>query len=895
MTLWRPPRQRLSQLARYCRLALIVVLGSILLGYALEHVPLAQAIERMLLNGRLQVQANSKAPSDDIVFVANNAWSQQLGQRYQFLGLNRSTLPRGLLAHLVSFLDQQDVRLQVLDVVFKYPNTPWEDRLLVQTLRDAPSVVVAGILEQPLTNTVIAQHAQEFSSYVWVVQHHLAWRLIASPRWLWAANWLPRWQINTVLGMRLLADPEVESRSPQAAQVESADNLPLISSKHWVQSECETTAYNNLYPENFLDELRNKAYPTTYEAPAPVTSSYCRLGPLYGPFLASAHHMGMTQVNYDPIDGKLRSVPLITRGFEGRTYPYLGLKAAAELLDAPRLHYNEKGLYLAGKSFPFITETDGLLPWRNPELGAAREKARAQVRVLHGPVSRQLARLEARVGHPFKTPNDLYWTLYQSSVHPAYFPALAFFTAKPHWQPLDWLAENWAWVEANLALRRLKASPLANPYPVHLARQQLERWHRTTAQQDLNPLDEAETRFWLGGDGHLYRTLPLLSMLAWMQHADVPELQKFTYTIPGVPESGRIDLSNRVVVYGDAIQDVHDTPIGSATYGPEVLANALDGFWHDESWVGPSSWSHNVITWALVGSLAFFIPVLTSQFGLGLAEGLILLFGLITYNTWLFLELLIWAPLFSPLAVGGVGLVGGLSYRYLIQDQEKRQVAQLFGNYVSPQLLETILSNPGEAMEKLKGQRQELSVLFADLKGFTTLVEQQPAEAIAEQLNDFFETVTQVLLRHQGTTDKFIGDAVMAFFGAPVALPNHALSACNAALEIQEAMTAFNHKWTALGRPRFDLSIGISTGPMMVGNLGSKQLKNYTVLGTSVNRGARLETLTRQVPYSILISEATAEQVKEWLAVVYVGEYELKGYDKPQPVYSLEQATGLDE
>src|SRR5207302_1701624 len=156
-------------------------------------------------------------------------------------------------------------------------------------------------------------------------------------------------------------------------------------------------------------------------------------------------------------------------------------------------------------------------------------------------------------------------------------------------------------------------------------------------------------------------------------------------------------------------------------------------------------------------------------------------------------------------------------------------------------------------LAELGGRRREMSVLFSDIRGFTTVTENGEAEDIVAQLNEYFSTMVDVVFRHGGTVDKFVGDMVMALFGAPLDDANHAEHAVDAALEMIDELLKLNEKWTAEGRPSLDIGIGINTGPMIAGNIGSEAIMSYTVIGDAVNLGSRLESLNKQYSTRIII------------------------------------------
>jgi adenylate cyclase len=212
-------------------------------------------------------------------------------------------------------------------------------------------------------------------------------------------------------------------------------------------------------------------------------------------------------------------------------------------------------------------------------------------------------------------------------------------------------------------------------------------------------------------------------------------------------------------------------------------------------------------------------------------------------------------------------------------------VKRLFGRYVSKDVFEHLLADP--SLARLGGQRREMTVLFSDIRGFTTASERGTPEAIVAQLNEYFTAMVEVLFRYQGTLDKFVGDMVMGLFGAPVDDPKHADHAVGAAVEMTAVLDRLNDRWTAEGRPTLDIGIGINSGEMIAGNIGSDTIMSYTVIGDAVNLGARLESLNKDYGTRILISEATRHRLTLAVKTRRIGDVMVKGKTKPVVVHEV--------
>ncbi|MCC7416076.1 MAG: adenylate/guanylate cyclase domain-containing protein [Acidobacteria bacterium] len=245
-----------------------------------------------------------------------------------------------------------------------------------------------------------------------------------------------------------------------------------------------------------------------------------------------------------------------------------------------------------------------------------------------------------------------------------------------------------------------------------------------------------------------------------------------------------------------------------------------------------------------------------------------------------------WLNLTQPVLASSLAVFGGVAYQYLVEGREKRAMKRLFGRYVSKDVYAQLVANPGLA--QLGGRRREMTVLFSDIRGFTTVTERGRAEEIVGMLNEYFTRMVDVVFRRQGTIDKFVGDMVMALFGAPLDDPRHADHAVEAALDMLDALRALNAQWAAEGRVTgLDIGIGINTGPMIAGNIGSEQIMSYTVIGDAVNLGARLESINKQYGTRIIISEATRAQLTGSYQLRPLGDAVVKGRTQPVAIFEV--------
>jgi adenylate cyclase len=212
----------------------------------------------------------------------------------------------------------------------------------------------------------------------------------------------------------------------------------------------------------------------------------------------------------------------------------------------------------------------------------------------------------------------------------------------------------------------------------------------------------------------------------------------------------------------------------------------------------------------------------------------------------------------------------------------------MFSNYVSKSIVEELLKHP-EKLE-LGGEDKNITVLFSDIRGFTTLSEKLTPQSLVSHLNDYLTAMTDIIFKYEGTLDKYVGDEIMAFWNAPVEQQNHPELACMAALEMMQKLKELNEEWTE--DKKLNIGIGLNTGVMTVGNMGSKSRMDYTLMGDSVNLGARLEGTNKIYGTNIIISEYTHENVKDKFICRELDTIRVKGKNKPVQIYEVLDTVG---
>jgi len=257
--------------------------------------------------------------------------------------------------------------------------------------------------------------------------------------------------------------------------------------------------------------------------------------------------------------------------------------------------------------------------------------------------------------------------------------------------------------------------------------------------------------------------------------------------------------------------------------------------------------------------------------------------GIVYY---LFVAKGIWFNLVYPASALFFGYTSQTAYRFFTEERRARDIRKMFSSYVAKRIVDELIRDPSKA--KLGGDRKEITVLFSDIRGFTSFSEKLQPEEVVSLLNEYLGAMTEIVFEYEGTLDKFVGDAIVALWGAPIGQPDHAERACRCALAMIGRLKELQVKWAAEGKHVIDIGIGINTGDMVVGNIGAPGKKmDYTVIGDNVNLGARLESLTRQYNNHIIISEYTYSKVNNIIQVNELGSVTVKGKQQPVVIYDL--------
>ena len=349
-------------------------------------------------------------------------------------------------------------------------------------------------------------------------------------------------------------------------------------------------------------------------------------------------------------------------------------------------------------------------------------------------------------------------------------------------------------------------------------------------------------------------------------------------------------FKDKIVMVGAtaiAIYDIRNTPLSSSGEYPglEIHATVINNiitnnFLKKPKWTTIFDALAIIIIGLFTGMVVRRVGALK---GILFSSSLFILYILITY--WLFMYWGIWVTIIYPLIALVLVYISLTVYRYLSEERERKKIKGAFTHYLSSSVVNELLKHPEKL--KLGGDRKDLSVLFSDIRGFTTIAEGLTPEEVVHLLNEYLTVMTDIVIKNNGLLDKYMGDAIMALYGAPLDLPDHPSRACHSALEMMTELEKLNQKWVAEGKHPIDIGIGINTGPMIVGNMGSVERFDFTAMGDSVNLGSRLEGVNKSYKTNIIISEFTFERVKNDFTCMELDSVRVKGKKRPVKIYSL--------
>ena len=351
-------------------------------------------------------------------------------------------------------------------------------------------------------------------------------------------------------------------------------------------------------------------------------------------------------------------------------------------------------------------------------------------------------------------------------------------------------------------------------------------------------------------------------------------------------------LKDKIVLVGTTapgLQDNRTSPVGDGFPGVEAHANLLSGLLDGKELYKPDyAVGYDVLLLTLVGlTLAFALPLLSAASAILLSASVVLL--LVGVNFWLYVSGGLVFPLAAALAMTAAAFALNMSYGYFVESRSKRELANLFGTYVPPELVDEMVKDPDSY--SMKASNKEMTVMFCDMRGFTKMSEQMEPTQLQALLTGVFSRLTSLIRANRGTIDKYMGDCVMAFWGAPVETSEHAQLAVTAAMQMSLAIKEINDDHRKKGIPEIGIGIGLNTGTMCVGDMGSNIRRSYTVIGDAVNLGSRLEGLSKTYGVDIVVSETT-RKLAPGFAWQELDKVRVKGKDQAVAIFYPVAAAG---
>ena len=332
-----------------------------------------------------------------------------------------------------------------------------------------------------------------------------------------------------------------------------------------------------------------------------------------------------------------------------------------------------------------------------------------------------------------------------------------------------------------------------------------------------------------------------------------------------------------------SLEDALPTPLNDKQPGTDILATNYDNLVSGD-FISKDSFFRNtliiisllsIVTFILISRCSFFISLIATI----VISFIYLIIVIITYNNGYAL------PIVPPLAIQVVTSVFGYSYRFILEGRNKEKIKLAMGKYLSQDIMQNVVKNIDDI--KLGGKRANVTVLFADIRGFTSMSEKMQAEEVSKILNEYFTEIEPIITQYNGVINKFIGDAVMAIFGEPIQDLNHPVNAVKCAYAMLKKVKDLQEKWLFEGKPKIEIGIGINTGDAFVGNIGSEKRLEYTVIGDTVNLASRIEGYNKVYHTNLLVSSSTYSYISDIADVIKISDVQIRGKSKKMDIYEI--------
>jgi len=410
-------------------------------------------------------------------------------------------------------------------------------------------------------------------------------------------------------------------------------------------------------------------------------------------------------------------------------------------------------------------------------------------------------------------------------------------------------------------------------------------------------------------------TFPRIKLIDVLDDKDFETVDEIDYNIEintwddpvgGWLQSGK--FKNKVVLIGSTMPEDRDLfPVSFARgirkgdnliYGVEFHANIIQNVISNDFLYKQSKWSE-ILSILLLTAFAFYltsvIRKIKLKFGLliELANVLLIMISIYLYyrvSAYLFINTYVVISVVGPSLALITGYFGSTAYHFIMERKQNVLIKGMFSQYVSKNVVNELIANPNKL--RLGGEKKNLTILFSDIAGFTTFSEKKQPEELVSFINEFLSDMSEIIIKNEGTLDKYLGDAVMAFWGAPIEVKDHAHKACLSALQMQERLAQLRESWMIGGESPIYIRIGINTGDVIVGNIGGVKRFDYTVLGDNVNLASRLEGANKEYATNIMINDSTYQLVKDNFLARELDIIRVKGKTESTKVYELISTVG---
>ncbi len=389
---------------------------------------------------------------------------------------------------------------------------------------------------------------------------------------------------------------------------------------------------------------------------------------------------------------------------------------------------------------------------------------------------------------------------------------------------------------------------------------------------------------------HFYKYLPN-TIYSHKQYSAIDIINSYDALKKGqTPIIAPSEFKDKTVFFGMnargdvvGLEDSGMTPIGISHPGVDIQASIYDNLSNGEIIHRPHLLAEILIALAL--SLLTFVLVMKLSFGVSLSVVMGLILGYLLVNALALYPNNIAPDAITPVVVILATLIFGYAFRFILENKNKEKVKNAMGRYLSQDVMQNVVKNIDDI--RLGGRKATVSVLFADIRGFTSMSEKMTAEEVSVILNEYFSAIEPIITKYNGVINKFIGDAVMAIFGDPIEDELHPMKAVLCANEMLKCVRKLRYKWMDENKPDIEIGIGINTGEVFVGNIGSEKRLEYTVIGDTVNIASRIESYNKVYKTKFLIGSTTYEFVKNRVDVIKIGGVTIRGKMKKMDIYEI--------